>query len=648
MADDHLNVAVASDGTLYAAVKTSYDTSGYPKIALLVRQPGGSWDDLYPVDESGTRGIAILNESDDSIRVVYTSSEGANDLVMKTSSASSISFGARETLISGSVNDATATKELWSNRVLVLAAGGGTAEAGFIDIGSAPDLSLVGHWEADEGSGTVLLDSSVAGNDAAISGDTTWVPGVIGDAVSFDGSGDYALAPDDPSLDITDAITIATWVRPEVAATQYLVKKAVNGATDGYELGLSSTAAGQQFFIRFNQTTSGNDFRINSVDTYALGQWSHVAATYDGAITRLYVDGDEVGSAAGPLSIASNDLSLGIGADSAGDSGLSGSMDDVRLYDRALSPSEIADLAAVNTAPLAADGSIFVLTDTPTDGIVAAIDGEADPLEFSIVDNGSLGSAVVNDSATGAFTYTPTTGATGEDSFTFKANDGEFDSNVATITVTIGTDDPSLVGHWEADEGSGTVLVDSSGAGNDAAVSGDTTWVPGVIGDAVSFDGTGDYTLAPDDPSLDITDAITIATWVRPEAAATQYLVKKASLSASPGGYELALADDASAAGQKFFVRFNRNATGDTYRLNSVADYPLDTWSHVAATYDGSFIRIYVNGAEAAPALPASIAIESNDLALRISGDTGSTSYDLNGSMDDIRLYDRAQRFRDR
>ena len=187
MADDHLNVAVASDGTLYAAVKTSYDTSGYPKIALLVRQPGGSWDDLYPVDESGTRGIAILNESDDSIRVVYTSSEGANDLVMKTSSASSISFGARETLISGSVNDATATKELWSNRVLVLAAGGGTAEAGFIDIGSAPDLSLVGHWEADEGSGTVLVDSSVAGNDAAISGDTTWVPGVIGDAVSFDG-----------------------------------------------------------------------------------------------------------------------------------------------------------------------------------------------------------------------------------------------------------------------------------------------------------------------------------------------------------------------------------------------------------------------------------------------------------------------------
>ena len=52
MADDHLNVAVAADATLYAAVKTSYDTAGFPRIALLIRRPtgggpGGTWDDLY-------------------------------------------------------------------------------------------------------------------------------------------------------------------------------------------------------------------------------------------------------------------------------------------------------------------------------------------------------------------------------------------------------------------------------------------------------------------------------------------------------------------------------------------------------------------------------------------------------------------------
>ena len=60
MSDDHLNVAVAADGTLYAAVKTGYDSSSQPKIAFLVRRPNGSWDDLYEVDSSGTRPIVLL------------------------------------------------------------------------------------------------------------------------------------------------------------------------------------------------------------------------------------------------------------------------------------------------------------------------------------------------------------------------------------------------------------------------------------------------------------------------------------------------------------------------------------------------------------------------------------------------------------
>ena len=105
MADDHLNVKVASDGTLYAAVKTSYDTAGYPKIALLIRRPNGTWDPLYEVDQSGTRGIVLLNEQDHTVRIVYTSSEGYNDIVTKKSSTSTIAFGPRSTLLTGGVND---------------------------------------------------------------------------------------------------------------------------------------------------------------------------------------------------------------------------------------------------------------------------------------------------------------------------------------------------------------------------------------------------------------------------------------------------------------------------------------------------------------------------------------------------------------
>ena len=128
MADDHLNCAIGLDGTLYAAVKTSYDTSGYSKIALLVRRPSGEWDNLYNVDESGTRGIVLLNERSRSVMVVYTASEGQNNIVYKVSDLSSISFGPRRILLAQRVNNATSTKQSSTDDIVILASTGKTAK----------------------------------------------------------------------------------------------------------------------------------------------------------------------------------------------------------------------------------------------------------------------------------------------------------------------------------------------------------------------------------------------------------------------------------------------------------------------------------------------------------------------------------------
>ena len=93
MGDDHMNVKIGSDGTLYAAVKTSYNTSTFPQIALLVRHSDGDWDDLYQVDDEGTRPIVILNENADSVRVV-TGTTGARTSSTGTRSVP-IGFGSR-------------------------------------------------------------------------------------------------------------------------------------------------------------------------------------------------------------------------------------------------------------------------------------------------------------------------------------------------------------------------------------------------------------------------------------------------------------------------------------------------------------------------------------------------------------------------
>lgn len=126
VADDHINLAVSSDGTLYAAVKTGYDSPGYPKIALLVRRPAG-WDGLYAVDQEGTRPILLLNEQADSLLVLYTRQESPGGIVYRESPRSPIAFGPKTELMAGDLNNATGPKDPWTDEVVILASGGGLA-----------------------------------------------------------------------------------------------------------------------------------------------------------------------------------------------------------------------------------------------------------------------------------------------------------------------------------------------------------------------------------------------------------------------------------------------------------------------------------------------------------------------------------------
>ena len=92
-----------------------------------------------------------------------------------------------------------------------------------------------------------------------------------------------------------------------------------------------------------------------------------------------------------------------------------------------------------NTPPTANNGSLSVAHNTATNGTLSASDADGNALTYSIVTNGSRGTAVITNAATGAYTYTPQTGQSGSDSFTFRVNDGLVDSGVATISVTIAT-----------------------------------------------------------------------------------------------------------------------------------------------------------------------------------------------------------------
>jgi hypothetical protein len=121
MADDHINLKVARDGTLYCAVKTSYNLVGHPRLALLIRRPGGAWDDLYGISEGGTAPMVLLNEAVGKVRLIYASQTYGGDILYRESSTSQISFGRELTLISG-INDYATSAHQHSNADVVILA----------------------------------------------------------------------------------------------------------------------------------------------------------------------------------------------------------------------------------------------------------------------------------------------------------------------------------------------------------------------------------------------------------------------------------------------------------------------------------------------------------------------------------------------
>lgn len=149
IADDHVNVAVASDGTLYAAVKTT----GAGQMKLLVRRPNGSWDPNYDVDTSqGTRPIAQLNEAAGILTVIYPTDSGAGgDMIYRETPTSSINFGSAQVLQSGSLNDPSSMKENYTDELVVVFfdRGDGTIHGEFCKAANSGPSADVGVTQTD-------------------------------------------------------------------------------------------------------------------------------------------------------------------------------------------------------------------------------------------------------------------------------------------------------------------------------------------------------------------------------------------------------------------------------------------------------------------------------------------------------------------
>ena len=218
---------------------------------------------------------------------------------------------------------------------------GQVAEAAILD----PHPGLVGWWRFDEGTGSFANDSSGNGNSGNVN-NALWVNGKYGNALQFNGTAlSYLEVPDAPSLRGFSAFTILYWVNIplglESEADTWFFK--VGKAADWREWNLGWQGWSDSFTLSFNNET-GTSQRYDGPPNYYLtaNQWYHVVGTYDGTYLRIYINGVELGSGANVGSHTTQILNDPVRITSgAADSGKSFTIDEIRIYNRALSSAEI-------------------------------------------------------------------------------------------------------------------------------------------------------------------------------------------------------------------------------------------------------------------------------------------------------------------
>lgn len=197
-----------------------------------------------------------------------------------------------------------------------------------------PPSGMISWWGGDNNA----LDM-VGTNNGTLMNGADYDIGMVGESFSFDGTDDYVQTPDSSTLDITDQITIDAWINPSALGSR-IVDKITAGSGDGY---LLDTNGGVVRFIGGSQVLSGSTL-------LSLNTWTHIAGTYDGATMMVYVNGVPDSSVATNILIPTNNLPLRIGADSNGENLFSGLIDEVEIFNRALSADEIAAIYNAGSA----------------------------------------------------------------------------------------------------------------------------------------------------------------------------------------------------------------------------------------------------------------------------------------------------------
>lgn len=490
----------------------------------------------------------------------------------------------------------------------------------------------------------------------------------LNNSLGLDGDLDYATATSASSLNISgQAFTLETWVKYDGAsdANAILVDKTDGSAsTGGYELGITGEGDEVQVYIDLPAIFS----RVTSTRGLPEGRWMHVAATYDGNQVNLYLNGRLEGQTNAGSDIGANSLPLKIGTNTSASNAqfFSGQIDEIRLWSTSRSLLDIRENRFVSLSGNESNLEAYYDFNQPgtnedqAGGADLTFSGDADTQQTDVFPVPP--DVYVRESGNGAI------------SLQWELRDGPNNANEANAYSLYRSSPTGLGGRQKI------ATLDGQASGlsyRDTALSNgktyfyevaavDSLFVPGtpigVEGDyspfvtatprdgqepnplrggaSLSLDGTSDYGRLTDRPSLDIRgNAFTLELWVKHDGESDNdaILVDKTDGAASTGGYELRF------VGEGESPRVQADLPAVFSELTSEKGVPAGRWTHIALTYDGNDLNLYLNGVQEAQT-GASGAIEGSGLPLVVGANSSAANGQFfSGRIDELALYDRAR-----
>jgi hypothetical protein len=278
---------------------------------------------------------------------------------------------------------------------------------------------------------------------------------------------------------------------------------------------------------------------------------------------------------------------------------------------------------------------------SPAAKTVSVTNGGSGTLDVTASDNAAW-LTVTPASATAPATLTVTPSITGLTAGTYTATvtvtattaGATGSPKTVAVTLTVSPASTNLVGAWGFDEASGTTATDSSGSANTGTLNGPTRDPAGRFGGALSFDGVNDWVTVPDANGLDLTTGMTIEAWIRPTAIGS--LWRTVVLKEQPSSliYSLYAGDGLGRPASDVFITSDHGFSGPSATA-------LNAWTHLAATYDGTTQRLFVNGVQVAT-LATTGSIRASTGVLRIGGNGTWNDEWFAGLIDEVRVYNRA------